>query len=610
MFRGRQVLAVVGPHWPDPPAGRASVVAAAGRLGLHEIGPGWAYAVGGLRVTVIGPYEPLHGTNSDPNNNSLVLRAEIKGETVLLPGDAETEEQDELLRYLGAGALRADVLKVAHGNVRSAPMTGKVRAGIYTRISDDRLGEALGVARQERDDRELAARLGWDVARVFTDNDVSASSGRRRPAYEAMIEAIKAGEIDAVVVWDVDRLTRRPAELEVFIDLAERHGLQLASVGGDIDLATPQGRLTARIKGSVARHEAEQLARRIRAKVGELASTGAIANGGPRPFGFHRVYSGEGPRRKILRDELDPLEAPIVREAARRVLAGDSMGSVIRWLRDSDVRTSTGRTWSQQALRIMLRSGRIAGLREHQGRVVGPAVWPGIITAEEHQQLRAVLDAKTRAPGSRVRMHYLTGFVYCSDCADKGVKMRPCPQAGKLKYKCSTDVGGCNGRVIVLDDLRELIDAYMVARLNDPETLRELAEREAADDGRAGELVDEIEAAERRLKLLKPALEDGDEDELPEVLATVRALRKRIKAARVELGEVTSRPDITTLDLPEMAKRWADLDLDKKQHLLALFVDRIVIGPARRGLARFDPDRVDVIPARRGANGDDDRDTV
>jgi competence protein ComEC len=114
VFRGRQVLAAVCPDWPDPPAGRASVVAAAGSLALHSVGPGWAYSVGGLRLTVIGPYEPLHGTNSDPNNNSLVLRAEVRGETVLLPGDAETEEQDELLRHLGPGALRADVLKVAH----------------------------------------------------------------------------------------------------------------------------------------------------------------------------------------------------------------------------------------------------------------------------------------------------------------------------------------------------------------------------------------------------------------------------------------------------------------------------------------------------------------
>jgi competence protein ComEC len=56
----------------------------------------------------------LHGTKSDPNNNSLVIRVRLSGRTVLLPGDAETEEQQELLSMLGTAAMRADILKVAH----------------------------------------------------------------------------------------------------------------------------------------------------------------------------------------------------------------------------------------------------------------------------------------------------------------------------------------------------------------------------------------------------------------------------------------------------------------------------------------------------------------
>nr|WP_296068112.1 ComEC/Rec2 family competence protein [uncultured Actinoplanes sp.] len=114
VFRGRDVRAVVGPDWPEPLAGRAAVAQAAGRVLLHDVGPGWAYSVGGLHLAVIGPFEPLHGTNSDPNNNSLVLRARVSGRTVLLPGDAETEEQEELLQHLGPEAIRADVLKIAH----------------------------------------------------------------------------------------------------------------------------------------------------------------------------------------------------------------------------------------------------------------------------------------------------------------------------------------------------------------------------------------------------------------------------------------------------------------------------------------------------------------
>jgi competence protein ComEC len=114
VFRGRDVPAVVGPEWPDPPGGRAAVEKAAGRVAVHAVGPGWRYAFGGLELVVIGPVEPLRGTNSDPNNNSLVLRARVRGQTVLLPGDAETEEQEDILDRLGPETVRADVLKVSH----------------------------------------------------------------------------------------------------------------------------------------------------------------------------------------------------------------------------------------------------------------------------------------------------------------------------------------------------------------------------------------------------------------------------------------------------------------------------------------------------------------
>ncbi|HET9519257.1 MAG TPA: ComEC/Rec2 family competence protein [Actinoplanes sp.] len=124
VFRNRAVAAVVTPDWPDPPAGRAAVVeqAAAARVPVHAVGPGWSYAVGQTQLAVLGPVEPLHGTNSDPNNNSLVLRAVVDGRTVLLPGDAEIEEQQELVDRVGPAALRAEVLKLAHhGSAFQAP---------------------------------------------------------------------------------------------------------------------------------------------------------------------------------------------------------------------------------------------------------------------------------------------------------------------------------------------------------------------------------------------------------------------------------------------------------------------------------------------------------
>src|SRR5690606_2372006 len=64
--------------------------------------------------TALGPPWPIAGTRSDPNNNSLILRAQVRGVSVLLAGDAETEEQEALLEVHPPAALRSEVLKVAH----------------------------------------------------------------------------------------------------------------------------------------------------------------------------------------------------------------------------------------------------------------------------------------------------------------------------------------------------------------------------------------------------------------------------------------------------------------------------------------------------------------
>lgn len=116
VFRDRRVGAVVIPQWPEPDESRAAVhrTAAAHGVSVHAIGTGWAYSAGAVRLTLLGPPYPLRGTRSDPNNNSVVLRAEVSGTTILLTGDAEIEEQRALLERTPAGLLRAEVVKVAH----------------------------------------------------------------------------------------------------------------------------------------------------------------------------------------------------------------------------------------------------------------------------------------------------------------------------------------------------------------------------------------------------------------------------------------------------------------------------------------------------------------
>jgi len=116
VLRDRRVAGIVIPVFNEPASGERAVrEAAAGEaIAVTEAGPGWAFVRGWLDLRLIGPSRPLTGTRSDPNNNSLLLRAESRGVSVLLVGDAEAEEQHAMLTEVDPTSLRAQVLKVAH----------------------------------------------------------------------------------------------------------------------------------------------------------------------------------------------------------------------------------------------------------------------------------------------------------------------------------------------------------------------------------------------------------------------------------------------------------------------------------------------------------------
>jgi len=116
VLRGRSVGAVVTTAWPEPAYGRDLVARAAAdrRVPVEAVTVGWSRVVGPARIEVVGPPHEMRGTRSDPNNNSLVVRVSAGGLSILLAGDAESEEQRALLDQVGAAGVRADVLKVAH----------------------------------------------------------------------------------------------------------------------------------------------------------------------------------------------------------------------------------------------------------------------------------------------------------------------------------------------------------------------------------------------------------------------------------------------------------------------------------------------------------------
>ena len=137
------------------------------------------------------------------------------------------------------------------------------KAAVYLRISLDASGDGLAIERQREDCMKIIESRGWTLAGVYEDTK-SASADRVRPGYTALIDSFRQGNFEALICWDLDRLTRKPRELEDWIDWASGGSLALVTANGEADLSTDAGRLFARIKASVARSEVERKGARQR----------------------------------------------------------------------------------------------------------------------------------------------------------------------------------------------------------------------------------------------------------------------------------------------------------------------------------------------------------
>lgn len=171
VFHGRHVGQVVTGPLADPKSGVRLVhdVLAGHGLAISTPVAGASFVVGAVRLDVLGPQATLHDTRSDPNNDSLVLRATVNGTRILLPGDAELEEQQELL---DAGVdLRADVLKVPHhGSAYSLPAflaAVRARVAVVSVGLHNDYGHPSPVLLTE------LARLGVPLRRTDQDGDIA-----------------------------------------------------------------------------------------------------------------------------------------------------------------------------------------------------------------------------------------------------------------------------------------------------------------------------------------------------------------------------------------------------------------------------------------------------
>jgi len=439
----------------------------------------------------------------------------------------------------------------------------------------------LGVSRQLADCEELAASKGWTIAGRYVDDDVSAYSGRLRPQYARMLDDLRSGVINAVVVYHLDRLHRQPKELEEFFDVCKEAGVdQLASVTGRIDLANADGQFMARILGAVAKKESDDKSRRIRRKHEELAIRGRPSGGGSRPFGY------EADKLRVV-----PAEAAVIKECARRFLAGESLRSIALDLNARGVPTSGGGRWQPQSLRRMLASARISGQREHKGQIVAQAEWPAIITPAETLQIRALLAQPERRTSNGVRRYLLAGILTCGRCGEKLIAR---PRAGgERRYACASGPGlsGCGRTYLRAEEAEQFVAEAVIRRMRSGKLAQAVEGTPADPDLQRWH--EQLEADEKQLRELAD-LWGQRELTMSEWRAAKAPIEKRMTTARKALSRAARSSALDPyLENPEQLERdWSNLDLSQQHAIVSALVDHVSVGPGRRGYSRFDESRL------------------
>lgn len=481
------------------------------------------------------------------------------------------------------------------------------RAADYARISDDPGNDAKGVARQTEDSRARIDRdPDWDYVGSFVDNDLSAAKGKRRPRFEALMEAVRRGEVQVIVIYMTGRLVRNRRERMETYELLAKHGVRIVCTKGpDLDFSTPAGRMVAGILGEVDTHEIEQLATRVSDSHLQAAKEGRPIGG--RCYGYRPdPHAPKHHKRRIV----VPEEAAVIREAADRVLRGDSVYSVAQDLNERGVptlhakRSKNGGLWSVAVLRDILANPAIAGRSMLLGVDHGEAEWEPIIDYADHLKIVGLFSGRSMPEGWTNRhVHLLSGIALCGKCLVQGRRIAVnCRQGAKPTpsgyqpwpksrgYVCPDKArGGCRGLRHAADFVDDYVQGVVLDMLAEPGTIEQLTAAGAPDADEVLAVAREIEATKARAVALGVELAKRETSEVRRIMieaeaAELEAEMERLRKREASLSRSTAAESL--IGVEDIAEHWRDgMTLSQRRGVIAALVEitLLPIGRGKRG---------------------------
>ena len=485
--------------------------------------------------------------------------------------------------------------------------TAPLRAVLYVRISDDPEGLEKGVDRQEADCRVYAEAHGYEVVEVFRENDTSAvrqrtitlPSGEKvrrvvRPRFRAMLHFLAGGGAEVMAACDLGRAVRDPRDLEDLIDAKVLYGFRVLSTTGSLRLDNDSDIAVARVLVAMANNSSADTARRV-ARASKQQAVEGRWHGGRAPYGYRM---GDSALYVVAE------QAALVRDAADRVLAGESLSVITRTWNERGDRTANGKEWSEKALAQIMRNPALKGIRTYRPAlpdgsypdepgIVAEGNWPPILDAGTWGRVIEVLDARrarrTTWPGSTKRVHPFSGLIRCASC---GTTMR---KQG-AQYICVNDQRGACSRTISAREVTTLIEEAVLSVFARITLTPDARPVRAGDDAEGLRQRDELAVL---LDSDRAALERLDDDHYDGIIDRATWTRQRsrlierIGARQHEYQQHLARVPVVdvNLDLGTVATEWQGRTPQWQHDATCIVLRSVLIHAHPAGVASIVPRR-------------------
>lgn len=464
-----------------------------------------------------------------------------------------------------------------------------MRTAIYIRVStEEQATEGYSISAQNQRLKAYCIAQDWDVAGFYVDEGISAKN-MKRPKLQEMIQDIKDGKIDCVLVYRLDRLTRSVLDLYQLLALFDEHNCKFKSATEVYDTTTAMGRLFITIVGALAQWERENMGERIRMGFQEKVRQGKYAQNFS-PYGYDLDL--ETGTLTINEDE-----GEIVRLMNELYLKGLGANRICRYLNDKGITTKGGNMWNDKPVMEILKNplymGTIRWNKDFDTPLMVKNSVPPIIDAATFESVQKTIEKRRSQSPKQISSDYIfSGAIKCPNCESSMVGYpvyykNPKGETTIYKnYRClRKKTGQCFGSKSISE---KALEREFIAYMNDFDFKKEIPQVAEPTIYQDGEDVDrdhlnkELEQIEKRKKKWQYAWANDiiSDDEFNNRMNEERTLETDINAkldsVTIPTATKVNYEEMQTL-LKEIEGNWNALDRIEKKNFIQSLVKTITV---------------------------------